>query len=1354
MLSLINFNALQSFRRNFKNNQVICFAFTFICLLGVSTFSNIQVFAQGPVNGGFEGKVIEKGTNKPLAGAVVQFIRTANGFQTAKRSDQSGNFRQDTLQPGDYLIRVTLDGYNKFEQTQSLYATRINAFVPVPVELVKEETIAVVTNPDKQQPDGNNPQPVTTPMPTNTPPLVKNEKVSSDADQGANLNPRRDAAFNDNQVSTLALGGTTLTRTFDELAFLASGIAPPPQAIGNSVGPGVGSGVGTSGQFSVNGLRSRANNFTVDGSDNNDEDIGVRRQGFFTLVPQPIESIQEFQIITLLAPAQYGRNLGAQVNALSKSGGNDFHGTLFGIANASQLNARNFFDNTSGNSTTTLQANRFGSVVDVCLNPSTPLPSSCPNSNRISLTNSAGEKDSLTLLQGGFAVGGRIVRNKLFFFASGEGQLLNATNEKHFAVPTVEERGVFGRGALGIQCRRRNGEVNGVCFDANGDPTPFTPLFPTSVGGNAVFSLFPFANDPNGIYGRNTYTQALSADARGRILSGKVDYNFSSFNHPQTLTARYNNSDDRRDLTDVGGALFSAIRPLVRTDNFSAYLSGGLSNNISNEIRISWGRTRLKFDELPDTTGFLVPVSSSQITNAEDRRFLLNANLLQNRTLPVCNAIGCSPPPFPTYRTFDENGSFGTTAANTTLGPIGQLIVAGFSPVGVDVFNFPQERVNNTFQVADTIRYQFSASGQHSLSLGTDIRRTFLDSDLPRNSRPLVTFNGGREIRIRPDPLPLSVIGLTPPSDFAAAGSATGFFQSLLTDPSSNSNIKLRYNQLNFFAQDEWRIRPNLLLNYGLRYEYNTVPKEADRKIEDAFSLPLPEYLSGLSQFIDGRTSIFESDGNNFAPRLGVAYSPGKNTVIRGGFGLYYDQILGAVVSQSRNIFPTFATVNFGGGALNQNGGDFTLFNPLNAIFNPLFTENGLTGRICPRTLSRGIGGNCGPFGSATGIPFIQPGSLNTINPTLTADQILAALRSIDLIFPSTRQNNGSSRSITLPTRNLNTPFAYQYSIGIEQSFKLLGQNSAVSVGYVGTTGRDLLRFTTPNLGNNFVADVGNYDFFQNNPIAQGRIVSPFTNESLSIRPITNAGSINQFETTGRSRYDSLQIEFRGRLTEKFQYHANYVYGNVKDDVSDVFDLAGAFALPQNSLTFAGEYAPANFDVRHRFTYNFIYDLPELKNRKGGLKYLLGDWQIAGTGKFNTGQPYTVNSIFDVNNDGNLTDRLNNIQSLTLTGDRRQPITVADNANLSNLLAINGQDGSIPRNSFRAGGILDLDLSFIKRFRIKEGQTFQFRTDVFNFINRANFGIPVRVLESSSFGKAIETITPGRRIQFALKYIF
>ena len=207
------------------------------------------------------------------------------------------------------------------------------------------------------------------------------------------------------------------------------------------------------------------------------------------------------------------------------------------------------------------------------------------------------------------------------------------------------------------------------------------------------------------------------------------------------------------------------------------------------------------------------------------------------------------------------------------------------------------------------------------------------------------------------------------------------------------------------------------------------------------------------------------------------------------------------------------------------------------------------------------------------------------------------------------------------------------------------------------------------------------------------------------------------------------------------------------DDVSDVFDLAGASALPQNSLTFAGERGPANFDGRHRFAYNFIYEFPMLAEESRMVRGLFGGLQIAGTGQFQTGQPFTVNSIFDVNLDGNLTDRLENTSGLVVTGDRRQPLRLITN-NTASMLAPVGEDGAVGRNTFRAGNLLDLNVSLIKNFKITSRQAVILRLDIFNFINRANFGIPVRLLEAPGFGQAVNTVTPERRIQFGLKYSF
>src|SRR6267378_7051173 len=104
------------------------------------------------------------------------------------------------------------------------------------------------------------------------------------------------------------------------------------------------------------------------------------------------------------------------------------------------------------------------------------------------------------------------------------------------------------------------------------------------------------------------------------------------------------------------------------------------------------------------------------------------------------------------------------------------------------------------------------------------------------------------------------------------------------------------------------------------------------------------------------------------------------------------------------------------------------------------------------------------------------------------------------------------------------------------------------------------------------------------------------------------------FENSGNSRYNSLQLQMRGRFHKALQYQAAYTLSKATDDVSDVFDLAGAFALPQDSLMFGGEWGPANFDARHRLSYNFIYSVPSPHSSSRLIHLLFSDMQIAGTG--------------------------------------------------------------------------------------------------------------------------------------------
>ncbi|MGI9106494.1 MAG: carboxypeptidase regulatory-like domain-containing protein [Pyrinomonadaceae bacterium] len=1260
------------------------FLFIFALLYGCAFFgSATPARAQDTLTGAFEGTVTNTNTGAVVAGATALIINQQTGQVIGKTSDARGRFYQGLLAPGLYTIRVSAPGFQTREVVQRLFITRTGEVVPVPVSLDPVSAASAVS---------------AAPTPTPTP------LSEADTDIRARINAtdaRQSGSFTE-EVSTLPLGSFTLTRTFDELTLLLPGVAPPPQTLGSVAGPGVGAGVGSAGQFAANGLRSRANNFTVDGSDNNDEDIGVRRQGFVALIPQPIESVKEYQAITLLAPAQFGRNIGAQVNAVSRSGGSETHGTFYGFFNSSQLNARNFFDTTSGNQSVPLRAGGKPVIID---------------GRTGSVTNESGGEDSFTLAMGGFVLGGALEPprgpdqpGRMFYFISAEALRVNATREANFAVPTVRQRGIFDSGADGLSRNPFNGNV--LC-----DPTdPRDRLrcaVPATISGDAIFSLFPFPNQPQGIYGENTFTRQLPADEEGKIVSGKFDANFRLRERQQSFTSRINFTDDFRDIPVTGGALFSTLHPRVRTQNLSNFLNSELSGPnaarpVFNQLRASYGRTRLVFDERRDAR-FQTPSRLANQFRPEDRQFLLNAPLFINDTLPNSNSV------------FYD--SFFNFTAEDILGPVGQVNIAGFSPLGVDVFNFPQRRVNNTYQLADTLTARISS---HSLTLGADFRRTELNSDLPRNARPLIVFGGAPNFTRTPQGIELR--GFISPIDLAAASAPSGVFQALT--PGSGSAINLRYYQYNYFAQDDWRPRRNLSISYGLRYEYNTPPFETNRRIEDTFGSPALALAPGLETFYAGRTSIFDPDRNNFAPRVGLAYAPRllgakKTSVIRAGFGVFYDQALGAVVSQSRNVFPNFLTLNLAGGRANAGGLPGTGFN---------ITDPSRDRFPCVDT-----------DGTARFPLLVQPGTLNTLNPLAP----LSCLVNVNRNFPG-------GFGITLPERRLEMPEAYHYTLAFEQ---LLSNSLVISVSYVGTQGRHLLRLTTPNLGPNAFLIPTDINLVGIQPNVSGFALGP--GERLNLnggivggRPVRRAGAVFIYESSANSNYNALQLQARGRLRRSLQYQLAYTFSKALDDVSDIFELAGAPALPQDSFDLRAERGPANFDARHRFAYNFIYDLPDYAGRGAPFRLLFGGLQIAGTGRLQTGQPFTVNGNFDVNLDGNLTDRLNTTDGLIETGDRRQPLRLAPGVNQFDLLAPLGRNGAIGRNTFRAGNIVELDLSFVKNFNFTTRQRLIFRTDIFNFINRSNYGVPVRFLGAPGFGQVTETLTPGRRIQFALKYSF
>lgn len=1311
------------------------------------------VSATGPlidrdtITGTLIGRVLTA-TQEPFRGVRVRVTNLETGNSRATLTDFEGRYRIAFIPLGLYSIEAILDGYFVSRPARQPIKVQLNLLVEALPDIILSLMALAATTP--------------APTPTPRPGEVAPGRLVSRFDATRRLN------FDERQLSALPL---SRIRSFDDLALLAPGVAPAPEVTGNT-GPGVGAGIGIAGQFAVNGQRARSNNFAVDGSDNNDEDVGVRRQGFVSLVPQSIESVREVQIVTQLWDSEQGRNAGSQVNAVSRSGSNQIHGTLYDFFSHRRLNARDFFDYSAGPAGYPLLAtavdgyedgqaiNPVRIPVNVRLNPNAP-------GTPVILPNPSEDENKFQRQQFGASIGFPIKRDKTFAFASIERQQIKNGRETHFSVPTVAERGFLGFGATGF-----------ITTDSNGVQRIFTPTF---VAGDAAFSLFPFPNNPIGPYGENTFTQVLQGGGNGTIFSLRFDHTLrsstSGTNH--LVTGRYNLTDDSRLIPAVGGAIFSGVKPKTSTQNVSLFLNSQLNRRLSNQLRGSYGRSRLGFDEVRERS-----LSPSRLVSREP--FLLNRPLLLNGSDPRFVAT------FVDYflRPITDD------SAEQHLGPVGQVTVAPFSPVGADAYLLPQGRVSNTYQLADTA---VVFRGKHNLRLGFDLRRTQLNSFLNRNFRPQVTFGGVPDLtgatlfdsvyaNNRSLIRSLSQFGATPGfftgSDLAALGLPTGIFQSLSELEPPDSSIGLRFWQYHFFGTDQWRLTSSFTLTYGLRYEYNTVPREVSGRIERTFaldSLPAPDpsislcqpfsncsltfpnaqllgsyaaTIGELGKIIGGRQTIYEPDRNNFSPHIGFAVDPfartrqaGK-TVIRGGASINYDPALGNVVSQSRNVYPNFVPLNVDANTFSYASGLFFIPGQTGAfaIFNPKFIPIDLIraqrieryGLIENGQLS-GIGVPGVAFPQLSGLLFAPP-----------------AVNLAGVEFPS-----GGGLAFTLPEQRLRSPYAIHFNVQAEREFK---SQLLVNLGYIGTRGVKLTRFRTPNGGINSITlpidPLGLTQFPGGGRIPAAVAVPPsgFTNGREDLGRLNpRLGSYTIFDSSAASSYHSFQASVQKRYTHGFQISGVYTWSHAIDEVSDVFDVAGAFVLPQDDRDLRAERGSANFDVRHRFVVSLVSELPILNrfnNAKGAAGALFGGWRLSLVSTHQSGQPFTVNSSLDVNLDGNLTDRLDHLRGIRISDNGRLRLELSPGTKPLDLLAPLGENGSVGRNVFRGPSFHETNVALDKSVRVWKEQSLTLRFEVFNIWNRPQFALPVRILEAPAFGTSVETHREARQVQFAIKYSF
>lgn len=1022
-----------------------------------------------------------------VTGATITFTNEETNETRTATSGEDGQYALSSLRPGAYRVQVEGSGFQKFVQRTTLLVNQ-EVRVDAALEVSEASTDPVFVGPLAGQ--------------------LQHDTVS--------LN----SVIENRAIEGLPLDG----RNFYELNLLVPGAVP--------AAPGSAGSVRGDFAFSVNGAREDSNNFLLDGVYNVDPKLNT-----FGVRPS-VDAIREFNIATSTYDAAFGRNPGAQVNVVLKSGSNEVHGSLFEFHRNGALDARNYFA------------------------PATEA------------------KPQYLRNQFGGSIGGPIKHDRTFFFVDYEGTRSREGITRVTNVPTADERrGNFSQSLFG----RPVDPFTGLPF-AGGiiDPARINAV------GRAIAALYPL---PNRNVPLQNFVASPSQRDRNDSFDGRLDHYISN---NTTLTFRYSFGD--RDLFEpFTGPTFSAIPGFGdtvkrRSQNVMAGLTHVFTPNLVNESRVALSR-----------------VAASVTQEASH----LNSDV----GLPVV-----SPNPR------DAGLSF--------------ITVTGLSPLG-DEGNNPQNSVTNVYQILDTATY---TTGKHLLKFGGDIRFAQQNAFRDVESRGRLQFSPFAQI-----------------SGNAIADLLLGF--PLLTSVAHVDNPQhLRTQSYNFFLNDSFRASRRLSLTAGLRYEFNTPPVDAfDRSnVYDPVTRSLVRVgTNGVPR------GGFESDKNNFAPRVGLAWTIGDDEamVVRAGYGVYYDQ---------SPLAP----------------GEALYFNAPYFDNNIFFSLPGL-----PLTLNN-------PFPSF--FPFPLPDSALAIQ------------------------------------RDLRTPYMQHWNLNVERA---IGRNGMVEIAYVGSKGTKLLTAR---------------DINQPPPSALPPGL-PFVP-----RPDPRFDDIDMLESRASSNYHSLQARMQQRLYKGLTTLVSYTFAKSIDDASNFFSSAGDPNFPQNSNNLRAERGRSNFDVRHRFVASYTYDLPFGKGRSwvndgGWVSTILTGWQSSGIVTLQTGRPFTVALLPEIDNSGTgrsilgfgANDRPNVVGDPNL--DQRSPQRWFNQSAFA--FPAPGRFGDAGRNILDGPGYQNVNFALMKNTVLSERFNLQFRAEVFNLFNHPNFNLPDNFLGSPTFGQ-ISSARDPRHLQFGLKLLF
>lgn len=317
-------------------------------------------------------------------------------------------------------------------------------------------------------------------------------------------------------------------------------------------------------------------------------------------------------------------------------------------------------------------------------------------------------------------------------------------------------------------------------------------------------------------------------------------------------------------------------------------------------------------------------------------------------------------------------------------------------------------------------------------------------------------------------------------------------------------------------------------------------------------------------------------------------------------------------------------------------------------------------------------------------------------------------------------------------SENFRTPYVQQYNFSVEQQLR---RDLSMTLAYVGNISRKLA-----------VQRDANTPVFTGAGSTAGNV-----NQRRPYLPGTFA-QIAQLEAAANANYNAFQATVNKRFSDHFTILANYTWGKSIDDASaDVTSSTSVAMADSNNRSL--ERGPSDFDVRHIFNLSWVWETPHLA-RLGWARHVLGDWQLNGILRLQSGSALNVTSGRDTNLDGNNNDRPNVVGDPHLSTNRSRDELIAQYFDPSAFVpAANGQNGTTGRNVLYGPGSRTFDFSLFKTFLIHEQHRVQFRAEFFNFPNWVNFNNPNTNIGSSNAGRILSA-RPARQVQFALKYLF